>query len=350
MSYSDTIERANEFASDALERMHKEGLAPTPENYELWYVYYAGLNPEVTRAIDILIANSQKITDAQCHDLYQRYLSDNRENERVRKAGTEIQATIKEVSSIVEDVKQATSEYNVTLSDVKNQLSEGMDPESIVKVVDDVLSSTQGMVAQNERLGSELKKSATVMQHLQRELDTARKEALTDGLTSLANRKSFDTEIRRIATESVETGTDFSLVMLDIDHFKSFNDNYGHQVGDQVLRLVARALTDGVKGKDVAARYGGEEFAIILPETSLQGGLKVGDSLRKTVAGKDVINKSTGDKLGRITLSGGVAQYIPGESIEDLIDRADAALYEAKSKGRNQICASAQPARKRFST
>jgi diguanylate cyclase len=134
--------------------------------------------------------------------------------------------------------------------------------------------------------------------------------------------------------------------MVDIDHFKSFNDNFGHQIGDQVLRLVARTLIEGVKGKDVAARYGGEEFVILLPDTTLPAGVAVGNSLRKAVATKDVINRSSGEKLGRITMSVGVAEFTPGEKITDLIERADAALYTAKHNGRNQVAAAPTPARK----
>jgi diguanylate cyclase len=131
--------------------------------------------------------------------------------------------------------------------------------------------------------------------------------------------------------------------MLDIDHFKSFNDNFGHQVGDQVLRLVARTLTDGIKGRDIAARYGGEEFVILLPETNLAHAMILAESLRKSLAAKEVINRASGEFLGRITMSIGVAQYYSSEDVNELIERVDSALYTAKHNGRNQVAAAPTP-------
>jgi diguanylate cyclase len=162
---------------------------------------------------------------------------------------------------------------------------------------------------------------------------------MTDGLTGLANRKAFDSEFDRLFQDATRSKASFTLLMLDIDHFKAFNDNFGHQVGDQVLRLVARTLKDSIKGKDFAARYGGEEFSIILPDTDLAGAIIVGNALRKAVASKDVINRSTGKTLGRITMSVGVAQFDGDRTPEDLIERADSALYIAKHNGRNQVAA-----------
>ena len=129
------------------------------------------------------------------------------------------------------------------------------------------------------------------------------------------------------------------MLLLDIDLFKNFNDSFGHQVGDQVLRLVARTLTDNVKGRDIAARYGGEEFAILLPDTPAAAGMRVAESLRKSMESRDIVNKATNQSLGRITLSIGVAEYAPGESIEEIVTRADAALYDAKRTGRNKVVA-----------
>lgn len=346
MQYSHSLEKSNDLASKAIERMHELKLPPTPEVYELWYVYFAEMNVEVTRAIDILVANKQEISVERCRELHYRFLSDTKENERVREAGDRIHETIKGVTGAVSNVKSASTQYSTTLSEAKTKLSGEMSKDAMEKVLKNVMSDTENMMDQNKVLEEQLIKSSQVMQELRRDLETVKKEALTDGLTSLANRKAFDAEIERISGKAKEDGSVFSLLMMDIDHFKSFNDNFGHQVGDQVLRLVAYTLTEGVKGRDMPARYGGEEFAIILPDTPLQAALKVGDILRRAVASKDVINRANNEKLGRITLSGGVAEFVNGESTDDLISRADAALYTAKHNGRNQIAAAPAPRKK----
>lgn len=339
MDYPHNAKQARAYAEQALERILQEGLAPTPEIYELWYAYYAGVSPEVSRAIDILIANKQKITEDRCRDMHARFLSDARNEDIMRRAGDQINDTIRNVSGAVRDVHDATATYSGTLETVSERMSKIEKPEEMREIVKSVMSDTRTMLERNQKLEHELDKSSALMQGLQRDLEQVRKEAMTDGLTGLSNRKAFDAAIARVTEEAQSTDTTFTLLMVDIDHFKTFNDNYGHQIGDQVLRLVARTLVEGVKGRDISARYGGEEFVIILPDTTLSAGVAVGNSLRKTVATKDVINRASGEKLGRITMSVGVAEFTQGENVEDLIARADAALYTAKHNGRNQVAA-----------
>jgi len=346
LQYTHNKERAQEYAEAALARLGQEGLAPTPDNYELWYVYFSGQSPEVVRAIDILVSNQQKITEERCKELHQRFLSEHRAEETVRKAGDQISSTIQNVSGVVRNVKTATSEYSGKLGGISGQIRDIKDAGELKDILNVVMSDTQTMLEQNQQLEQQLDQSSQVMEELQRDLENVRREALTDGLTGLANRKAFDNELVRIEEEARQNGTTFALLMVDIDHFKSFNDNYGHQIGDQVLRLVARTLTDGVKGRDIAARYGGEEFILILPDTPLNAAVIVGNALRKVVATKDVINRNSGEKLGRITMSVGVAEYNPGEPVSELIERADAALYTAKHNGRNQVAAAPTPGKK----
>ena len=186
-------------------------------------------------------------------------------------------------------------------------------------------------------LETRLKESAGEIRSLKEDVESLRHEAMTDALTGVANRKLFDEEIRIGAAEALDRGQPLTLLMIDIDHFKNFNDTHGHQVGDQVLRFVARILKSCVRGEDLTARYGGEEFSIVLPNTTLQNGAKVGAHVCTQVSKKAVINRATGKSLGTITVSVGAAEFQPGESVESLIERADEALYLAKHNGRNRV-------------
>jgi len=345
VQYSQNHEQTAAASKKALERIKAEDLKPSPDIYEVWYTYYAELDPELARAIDAIETSNHQFTNEDCQEFYDRYINDSGQNDRVKEAGDKITDTIQAVGSAVVDVKKATSDYSESLSDVSNQLAgENIDIHQAREVLSNVVSSTQTMIEKNEKLEEELLKSTATMQDLRRDLEQVKKEAMTDGLTGLSNRKSFDSELIRVAAEAAESGEPFSLLMMDIDHFKQFNDSFGHQVGDQVLRLVARTLLDGVKGRDIVARYGGEEFVTIFPQTAIREGFKVADNLRIAVANKEVINRNTGEKLGRITLSGGISEYISGENIEDLIERADAALYAAKHNGRNKVATGSQKA------
>jgi len=148
---------------------------------------------------------------------------------------------------------------------------------------------------------------------------------------------SFDTELLAAVAETQENGETVALVMIDIDHFKSFNDTWGHQTGDQVLRLVAQCMSENVKGRDTVARFGGEEFAIILRRTTLEHATRLADQIRAYVESKKLIKRSTGDVLGTITVSAGVARLGERDTPASLIQRADSCLYRAKNTGRNRV-------------
>lgn len=341
--YKHDIDVADNFASKAIERMRVDELPPVPQNFEVWYVYYANVNPKLRDEINDRLLEQEKITERDCQDLYEKYLNFGHERETYKKAGDQINATLHDVSDLMNNVRHTTGEFTTTLQAATSDLGDVDVPENLRSVLDTIKNETERMMRYNEELEKRLDQSSLMMGEIKRDMERIRREAITDGLTGLANRKAFDEQIGRIAREAERENDIFSLIMIDIDHFKSFNDTYGHQVGDQVLRLVAMTLVNEVKGQDMAARYGGEEFAIILPGTNSNAARAVGENLRKAVEKKEVINRSSGQNLGQITVSLGVAQFYGNESVEDLIKRADVALYSSKNKGRNQVSVAPTP-------
>ena len=323
-------EKAQDIACRALEKIEALDLVPSPENYELWYKYYDG-DAEIVGAIDKFGDN---VNEAVCSKI----LQNSAHEDQVKKISDSIQQALVEISGLFTSVQSATNEYGDTLTDANTQIEKANSLDELSAVVTNMVESTKKVVEYNKSLETQLSSSTEQMTELRQTLDMVRKEAMTDSLTGLSNRKAFDNYLQLALKEAEENETTLTLLMMDIDHFKKFNDTYGHLIGDQVLRLVARSLKDGIKGRDLAARYGGEEFAIILPDTNVEAGVFVGNALRRVVERKEVINRTTGENLGQITLSVGVAQYQgKGDDADQLISRADEALYDAKEAGRNRV-------------
>jgi len=178
---------------------------------------------------------------------------------------------------------------------------------------------------------------------LARELDNANQElkrlSASDGLTGIANRRFFDEQIAREWRRARRGVTSVALMMCDVDHFKRFNDTYGHQAGDDCLRRVAGAIATSLeRAADVVARYGGEEFVVILPETSIGGALIVAEKIRHAI--HELAIPHCASSFGRVTLSIGIGAATPdlNDGPEHLILTADRALYQAKHDGRDRVC------------
>ncbi|HEY8963638.1 MAG TPA: GGDEF domain-containing protein [Alphaproteobacteria bacterium] len=349
MKYNHSLSKARTYADKAMARMTKDGLPPNPSIFELWYVYESGQDAEVTRAVDIMITGGHEMTEERCIELHNRLLNTAlRSEEALSKAEGLVAETITNVSSAASAVKDKTTGYSTELASAAGGFAEAKTPEEMKSIAAEIMMKAKKMIEENKALETKLNQSASVMQQLREEMESVRKEAMTDALTGIANRKLFDVEFYRMVNEAHAEGKPLSLLVCDVDFFKSFNDNYGHQVGDQVLKLVARTLKDGVKGRDLPARYGGEEFVVVLPETKLESAEIVGNALREALAAKDIQNRATGERLGRITMSVGAAQLGPNERPAELIERADAALYSSKQNGRNRVTKADPPRQKRI--
>ena len=343
MEYPEGKKQAKEFAVGAVERMATLGISPNPQNFTIWYVYLSGRDQSFVSHVDSMIANKEPFDETQCADLYAAVLrlnDDGKEGTReaaIDAVGADLERAIAETTEILRKTGVATERYGETLEGVDGALQSAGSAEQIQNVVTNLVEQTRRMADQNRNANDRLSQSNNEIAELKIRMADIRSEALTDPLTGLANRRAFNEQLTDCMSKATADGTPLSLLMLDIDHFKSFNDTYGHQLGDEVIRLVAGCMSTSTKERDTAARYGGEEFAIVLPETGLTDAETIAEKIRVVVAGQKIVRKTSRQTLGSVTLSIGVAEYRTGEIEDDLIARSDAALYAAKHAGRNCV-------------
>jgi diguanylate cyclase len=329
-------EREQALAKTAVALMGECDVAANPDNFELFYAYASGENPAIAQVMGPHIAARKPFSPAMLQDLRTRCLSSARTAKAMEALGTNMSDVIGAVLAKLEAAGHEAVQYSKQLNAASDGLDAQRSPDDLRELVEGLIGATRAMEARTKNLEGELQRSSAQVNELRTKLDSVRKESLTDPLTGISNRKAFDDAVAQ-ALEQVGEGEQISLLLCDIDHFKTFNDNFGHQTGDQVLKLVAGCLSDNVKGRDTAARYGGEEFAVLLRGTGLTDAARIANQIRATVETKKLVKKSTGDILGSITISIGVAQFHDRETVESVIRRADACLYGAKHHGRNLV-------------
>lgn len=308
-----------------------------PDGYELWYSYASGLKPELNTKIKSILATQPRIEQTQLDELYSTYFNANEVDDRMEEISSKVALELNEVMEMVGSSLANTEGYSESLEVFTSELADIKDEGSLRMMISSMAAATFEMAQNTKELESNLANSQKQIMSLNKDIETIKTESMTDALTAIPNRKKFDVTLQKEVTMALDSDEPLCLVLTDIDHFKAFNDNHGHQTGDQVLRLVANILKTNVKGRDLAARYGGEEFAIILPQTKLEDAIIVAEQIRKAVMNKELVKKSTGEKLGRVTMSFGIAQFKPEDTVESIIAKSDKYLYAAKHAGRNNV-------------
>jgi diguanylate cyclase len=331
------FKRALGYANSALDLLKRGMIPPYPQFYELLYTYATGVNPNLNARINSIFREGGQPRTDLAERLYNEFLKTQDASERISNVSERMSARIEAVHEAIDSAMMTADTYSGSLATASAELEGTMSLDAMREMARRMLGETRRMQQANDQLENKLEASRDDIAALQRDLDEVRRESLLDPLTKIYNRKHFDEGLLKAFNEASETGEPLSLMLIDIDHFKRFNDTWGHQTGDQVLRLVAMTLKSNIKGKDIAARYGGEEFAAVLPSTDLEGAIIVADNIRKAVQAKDLLKRSTNEKLGRITASFGVAICHPDDSPASLIERADKCLYAAKAAGRNRV-------------
>lgn len=327
----------NTLAQKALELMAGHDIPPTPQNYSVWIAYASDSIPELCEAMKTQIDRGRPITEELCDDLYDKFFTFRRIQDAVLDTGGAMSRELGAVVKTLEAAERDTAAYGEALAGASGQLDKATDATAFKRMVEGLVQATSRMQRRSRDLEKRLQETSQEVDQLRHNLEKVREEAMTDALTGVANRKRFDEAMRKSRRAAELQGEDFSLILCDIDHFKRFNDTWGHQTGDQIIRFVAACLSRYSKDYHVVARYGGEEFGIVMPRTDLNEARIVADKVRSTVESKRLLRKSTNEDLGHITVSLGVSVYHVGESIESLIERCDTNLYKSKQSGRNRI-------------
>jgi diguanylate cyclase len=331
--YPEEPREATELLKQAVPLMMRHQIAPNPLHYALWYTYSQGKDPELNKRLDKILGDFEVFPPETALKLFREHIIRN-ELEEARLNQQQIVDLVDDIEGNVTRSVEGSTAYNESLAFGLQALRNPED-ENLPSVLSDLQESTLQMQEQQEKFLYRLRTAQNEIQHLRTQLDRAHMAATLDHLTQIFNRNAF-THLLDKALKTDHRG--LALVMLDIDHFKNFNDQYGHPLGDRVLKHVGQLLRELLPARAMAARYGGEEFCVIMRDChDLQTAHTFAERLRLKIQALRVKMRSTDKVIDSITASFGLALAQAGDDPEGLIIRADEQLYKAKHNGRNQV-------------
>lgn len=319
-------------AGRAMRSMAEHRVPLTPTNFAVWFKYHAGGHDDLRNAVDLLIDRNHPFDVATNRKLFETYVNP--------RAGVIASETSDRLFALMGAAKEflttaiADNHSQIrAISEVADRGKAGVDPRTLIA---ELMSELGEAATRATRLEAGFAEKNRELDVIRDSLSKSEERARTDMLTGLANRRALD-EFMSKARVAAQAGEPLCVAMLDIDRFKAFNDNFGHGVGDQVLRLIAKVLREKVREQDLPARFGGEELIAVLPGIDLAAGAAIAERIRRAIAECRITRRSTGETLPGISVSIGVAQFRIDETATDLIERCDRALYLAKGGGRNRV-------------
>ncbi|MBU2550955.1 MAG: diguanylate cyclase [Proteobacteria bacterium] len=309
----------------------------TPSNYRLWYEYFSGASPELKETLDRMlkegVSMNMETTEALCNRFFSAESSEAYQRELEKRAARIKEMALDIIRKLLAAVSR-TSQFGEDVSISLKEIEQAADLETIREIVADIVDKTDTVLDDQQNFRQSMENSAQELECLQEALRRSREMAHTDELTGLPNRRALNLKLIEEEQRARRYGRKLSLIMIDIDDFKMVNDGWGHQVGDRLLAMLARAISCVIRTADFPARYGGEEFMVVCPETEMDNAAIVAEKLRAKLDETDFTVRGLSLK---VTISCGVAMLQDQEAIEDLVARADQALYMAKQQGKNQV-------------
>ena len=324
-------------ARKAIDLLSEWGIPLTAQNYEVGITHILGENDTLTSDISAIIDQGQTPQEADLVELHDRHFNKKKLSDEVQKIGGAMSAELATVMRRLEEAGRDTAAYGEALAGASDRIDSETDAETLKAMVSALMDATHTMQRHSATLESRLAETKQEVSQLRTNLEIVREESMTDALTGVANRKRMDDVLNKLAAEADQTGAPLTVAVCDIDHFKRFNDTWGHQTGDQIIRFVASCMTRCIGNRALVARYGGEEFVMLMPETDMDAAVDVAEQVRTMVESKRLLRRCTNEDLGTITISIGVARHDTGAHPHSVIERADNRLYESKRAGRNRV-------------
>jgi diguanylate cyclase len=323
-------------AERAVSLMSRLKIARTPANYSIWFNYCQGTSPRLKHAIDTLFENESNFDASTSAALIANFGNGDTAVTASNDVSKRLGSLMQDAQGFLQIAIADNRKQILAMGEAASEASAGADPGELI---DGLVKELSKSVSRASKLEKNFVEATRELNEIRVSLNHAEKRAKTDALTGLPNRLAFEDFFCDARLAAMETRRPLSVLLIDVDHFKRFNDDFGHSVGDQVLCLIAKVLRERVRDQDLPARYGGEELIAVLPDADLKTCEGVAEAIRKAISECTITRRSSGEALPGITVSIGVAQLQPGESMVDLMERCDRALYKAKDAGRNRVVA-----------
>jgi diguanylate cyclase len=249
-----SIEEIHGYIRLALPLMSEHNIPITPSNYSVWYKYVSGVDGELIRTIDAMLEKREAFSEEKNKALYAKFCSEKDENE-LRKIREDLQQILVILLRQVTDLTGQAHEYEAFVSKSVDLLSEDAPVQEIKDVITEIIDKTKTLGTFGKTLQHKLKETTTALEVLKKDFEQVKTEAFVDFLTGVPNRKAFDDTLTICTNQAISDRKDLSLLLIDIDHFKKFNDEHGHLTGDKVLKFVATKIKEIVRGRDFPGTF-----------------------------------------------------------------------------------------------
>lgn len=309
-----------------------------PKTYEVWFSYVCGDNPAITQRINAIIDSGDSIGSYDLDQIHADCLDGSgHEAAHLSSANAKLDRQMDDILQLIQGHIDSSADFSGSLDKEASSLSDDASPAKIRRTIEFLLTENKKMRNETAKLSDNLERSKDQIQNLRSSLETSRKNEMLDPLTRIPNRRHLEAFLTEHLEKAQNGSTTLSVVLADIDHFKRVNDEFGHLIGDEVLKYFANLMTRHIRGTDLSARYGGEEFALVFLDTDADTTMQIVERMRAEMEKARLMVTENKQPLGTITASFGVAEYRPGDDWTSLIKRADISLYAAKNGGRNRI-------------